>query len=393
MSENNLVQRLVDAVNHAIGDAVLIISSDDMPPKSMVPLNVIQEVLEEHAAHAKEVEDQRIADAAEANEAHAANSIRANKAEEECRSWRDQYIAAISERNKAQDRASKNTIDLSAATEERDDLNAKLAQALGLVTEARAQRDEVYDAKAKVEALLESLRAVMSDAMLAMRHGGPWRNLPKHIEELKTERDQSEARVERLVKRITLVRGDMGALITVCEQEPSQVPKVIQAIRDRPLQEQSMFDADEYSRGWAEAVKKAGYEPVVMGGAHQDATEGSIARAEQVLDRMHRNNPVRVFGEEVLEAVEQLAKRMDATEGDTFNIHEAVKKLGETLPGQPSSPGATAAGEIRRSLHSKIAMRAVEWSEKQDTTNEEQLLEAIGEYVEFLDSRRTVMGS
>ena len=58
-----------------------------------------------------------------------------------------------------------------------------------------------------------------------------------------------------------------------------------------------------------------------------------------------------------------------------------------------ASPGAVRAQRRRRGLRGQIALRATVWSENQNTANEERLLDAIGEYTDFINDRRTVSGS
>lgn len=375
MSENNLVQRLVDEITAAIGDNVLIISSDNVPPKSVVPVDIILPLTEKHAALANEAETKRIADQVAANEAHAEDSIRANEAEQECRA-RGAEIVGLRCRATATE-----TDDLVA---ELDRLKADLAMATNLITEARSQRDEVYDEKAKVEEQREGLRSVVNDAMLTMRRGGPWKNLPKHIEDLKAElfrakesavheaKSGSEAWKE--IHRLTRLLGaatteDPPTIYIVhryrghgCILEPfiekgdaekyrksldadsghsdiyhrrmrdpaqAKAERDDDAARQRRRNEQSsasMSPSHGYTRSWAAAVDAAGYTPGgPLGLKEHGPTADAIARAAQVLQAMV--NPGRELGEALLEAVQQLAKRMDATEGDTFNLLKAIHKL------------------------------------------------------------------
>jgi hypothetical protein len=119
------------------------------------------------------------------------------------------------------------------------------------------------------------------------------------------ESHRLDAEVERLEKKLALVRSDLAAMITIYEQEPQHVGKVIQAIRERPQQ-----------------VRIAKARPA-------GPTDESIRRAQQAHAANMENRSISDynFDQAILEAVQALAKRMDSTEGDAFNILKELKKM------------------------------------------------------------------
>lgn len=117
------------------------------------------------------------------------------------------------------------------------------------------------------------------------------------------ERDALKAKVKSLETKLEMARQDTHALIGTYEQEPGHMDRVIQAILDRPAHLNMVVPGPT-----EEAIVRAQR-------AHAAATPESRTIGEYN------------FEQAILEAVQSLAKRMDATEGDTFNILKALKKL------------------------------------------------------------------
>ncbi|MCP4573296.1 MAG: hypothetical protein GY838_13155 [bacterium] len=126
----------------------------------------------------------------------------------------------------------------------------------------------------------------------------------RHYESRVEESRRSAMEAARLSARLERVRADLAALITIYEQEPEHVALLIQSIRERSSQ------------------------TLVVPAAAVGPTEEALARAQQAYAAIENSSIVEYnFAQAILEVVQSLAKRQDATEGDTFNILKALKKM------------------------------------------------------------------